>query len=80
VEAHIAILVEPKACHSVDTVVIFVKFVIAQFITHEEKDQDTARQTDGKAKNIDGRLGFLSLEISESRFEIVSQHDKPPVD
>jgi hypothetical protein len=79
-KADSAIFVQPAAGHSIDTVVIGVKFVIAQFIADKEKDEDTARQANGKAEDIYGGLGFLPFEISECRFEVISQHDKPPID
>jgi hypothetical protein len=74
------IIIEPAASHSVDAVVIGVKFVIAQFIADEEEDEDTACEADSEAEDIYGGLGFLSFYISECGFKVISQHDKPPVD
>jgi hypothetical protein len=59
------ICVEPFPCDPVYTVVVFVEFVIAQLVEHEEKDQDAAGHPDGQTRHIDQAVAQVLFDIPE---------------
>ncbi len=48
--------------------------VITQFMADIEKDEETAGHADCKTGNVDKRISFMPLEISQSDLQIILYH------
>jgi hypothetical protein len=48
-------------------------------MTDIDEDQQTHSHTDGKSDDIDKRVSFVAMEVSQGDFQIIFNHDTPPV-
>lgn len=49
--------------------------VKGHFIIHPKKDENTTRNTDGKARNINEGIDRIPCQVAKSDFQIVSEHE-----
>jgi hypothetical protein len=52
--------------------------VIAQFVLNIKKEHDTAGHPYRQPSDIDDRIAFMSLDVSQSGLQIISQHSCVP--
>jgi hypothetical protein len=57
--------------HTEDTVRLFMKTVIAQFVYDIEPDQDAAGEAERQTENIDKRIEFIPPNISKGCDSVV---------
>ena len=69
--AHVQVV---RKGNPVNGVCVFVEFIIAQFIFDEQDHEQTTSKGEGEAKNIYESESFISPEISECYFKIITEH------
>jgi hypothetical protein len=52
--------------------------VEAEFVPGPQGDEQETGHAHGQARDVDQRIALVILEISESDFHVVSEHDAPP--
>jgi hypothetical protein len=62
-----------------DIVNLFIEFIIMPFILNPQHDQHATGHTDRQTRNIDKRKAFMLGEISKRHFQIIFEHDSPPI-
>ena len=62
----------------VNSVGVFVKPVVSQFIFYQQPDHQAARDPDRKPGYIDGRIELVATHISNSDEKHVSEHTMRP--
>jgi hypothetical protein len=55
-----------------------VESVIAQFVLNVQEEHDTASHPYRQSGDIDERIAFMSLDVSKSGLQIISQHSFVP--
>jgi len=58
----------------VDPVSIFFKFIIAEFVVHDQVNDEGGADPNGEASNVDQGKNLVSPEISERNKEVIFDH------
>src|SRR6478672_8499120 len=62
---------------AINAVSVLMKIVKAGFISYYQKDQQAGSDANGQPAYIDNCIAFISGQVSECCFEIVSKHNHP---
>ncbi len=60
--------------HPVEMCPGFILFVVADFMPHEQENEDTGGKAEGKASDLNAGVHFLARHRSPGNLEIVLKH------